>query len=288
MNITFLGTAAANAYPEAFCNCDNCIQARLLGGPSLRKRSAALINDDLLIDLGPDIMAAAQIHNCPLTHVKFCLQTHPHADHLDLSHLLSRSPDYGVVGAPCLHFYASPQTLQRAALAFIRDLSDEELLLPSTQQHLNLQIHAITPLQPFKVGRYRVTAFPANHAEGMGAMLYAIECDGCCIFYATDTAALFEETWHAFQQLNCKFDLVILDHTYGPNQASGGDHLNAQQFIAHVARMRSEGILASQARVFATHIAHEGNPPHPSLAAFAQQHGYEIAYDGLRVGLLVE
>jgi hypothetical protein len=29
----------------------------MLGGPSLRKRSAALINDDLLIDLGPDIMS---------------------------------------------------------------------------------------------------------------------------------------------------------------------------------------------------------------------------------------
>ena len=28
MNITFLGTAAANAYPEAFCRCDNCERAR--------------------------------------------------------------------------------------------------------------------------------------------------------------------------------------------------------------------------------------------------------------------
>ena len=54
MMLTFLGTAAANAYPEAFCQCDNCEQARALGGPSLRKRSAALINDDLLIDLGPE------------------------------------------------------------------------------------------------------------------------------------------------------------------------------------------------------------------------------------------
>ncbi len=33
-------------------------------------------------------------------------------------------------------------------------------------------------------------------------------------------------------------------------------------------------------RAYATHIAHEGNPPHPQLAAFAAEHGYEIAYDG--------
>ena len=114
MLVTFLGTAAANAFPEAFCKCIHCEQARALGGSSLRKRSALLVNDDLLIDLGPDIMAAAQMHGSSLVNVQYCLQTHAHADHLDLSHLLSRSPEYGVVGAPCLHFYASDETLQRA------------------------------------------------------------------------------------------------------------------------------------------------------------------------------
>jgi phosphoribosyl 1,2-cyclic phosphate phosphodiesterase len=69
MLITFLGTSAANAYPEAFCTCDNCTEARALGGPSLRKRSAALLNHDLLIDLGPDVNAASAIHGCPLTGV---------------------------------------------------------------------------------------------------------------------------------------------------------------------------------------------------------------------------
>jgi phosphoribosyl 1,2-cyclic phosphodiesterase len=66
MIITFLGTSAANAYPEAFCRCDNCERARALGGPSLRKRSAVLVNDDLLIDLGPDIMTASSMHGRPL------------------------------------------------------------------------------------------------------------------------------------------------------------------------------------------------------------------------------
>lgn len=75
MKITFLGSGAANAFPEAFCKCSNCDRARQLGGPSLRKRSAALVNTDLLLDLGPDIMAAAQIHGCPLTTVRYCLQT---------------------------------------------------------------------------------------------------------------------------------------------------------------------------------------------------------------------
>ncbi|MBI5354486.1 MAG: hypothetical protein HZB50_17740 [Chloroflexi bacterium] len=280
MIITFLGTSAANAFPEAFCNCINCERARELGGPSLRKRSALLINDDLLIDLGPDIMTSSQMHGCSLSNVSYCLQTHPHADHLDLSHLLSKSPEYGVVDAPCLHFYASHETLQRAAQTFERDLSGDSLLSPETGKKLNLKIHPIEPLQPFTFGRYRVTAFPANHAPTMGAMLYAVESDGCCMFYGTDTATLLEQTWRGFHQFKMRFNVVILDHTYGPDQP-GSDHLSAHQVIEHVARMRNEGLLTENSRVFATHIAHEGNPAHPELAKFAAQHGYEIAYDGL-------
>jgi len=79
-----------------------------------------LINDDLPIDLGPGIMAASHMHSRALDEVRYCLQTHPHSDHLDLSHLLSRSPDYGVVGAPVLNFYASGETMKRAAETFER------------------------------------------------------------------------------------------------------------------------------------------------------------------------
>ncbi|HEY6252793.1 MAG TPA: MBL fold metallo-hydrolase [Candidatus Angelobacter sp.] len=280
MILTFLGTAAANAFPEAFCKCRNCAQARILGGPSLRKRSAALINHDLLIDLGPDIMSASHMHHCSLADVRYCLQTHPHADHLDLSHLLSRSPEYGVAGAPVLNFYASRETSERAAETFNRDLAHYSLLSPEAEKYLNFKMHQIQPLEPFSVGPYSVMAFPANHAPGMGAMLYSIAAAGRAIFYGTDTATLPEPTWEAFRRHNMRFDAVILDHTYGPEQR-GDDHLSAHQVMEHAERLRVQGVLASNARVFATHIAHEGNPAHPDLAAFAKQHGYEVAYDGL-------
>jgi len=284
MKITFLGTAAANAFPEAFCKCRNCARARLLGGASLRKRSSALINNDLLIDLGPDIMSASQLHGCSLTDVRYCLQTHPHADHLDLSHLLSRSPAFGVVGAPVLEFYASRETTMRAAETFARDLAGYSLLSPQAEKELNLRIHQVQPLEFFTVGRYSVMAFPANHAPGIGAMLYSIATEGRTIFYGTDTAALLEETWQAFRRHRFQFDLVILDHTYGPEQPSS-DHLSAYQVIDHTKRLRAEGMLNPQGRVLATHIAHEGNPAHEDLVRFAGQHGYEVAYDGLVVTL---
>lgn len=282
LTLTFLGTAAANAFPEAFCDCRNCNQARQLGGSSLRKRSSVLINSDLLIDLGPDIMAASQMHGCALRNVRYCLQTHPHADHLDLSHLLSRSPAYGVVGAPLLEFYASRETLQRAAETFRRDLANYDLLSPEAEKHLNIRIHEVLAFKPFVVGPYTVTAFPANHAPGLGAMLYAVEAGGRAVFYGTDTAMLPEQTWEALQRDRRPFNLVILDHTYGPQQP-GSDHLSAHQLIACADRMRKEGLIDPDGRIFATHIAHEGNPAHPDLTAFASRHGYEIAFDGLTI-----
>lgn len=284
MRLTFLGTAAANAYPEAFCRCANCERARTLGGPSLRKRSALLINDDLLVDLGPDMMTAAQVHGIRLTSARYCLQTHAHADHLDVSHLLSRSPGFGVVGAPRLHLYGSSGTLGEAAERLRRDCAPNDLFHPEIGKRLNLEVHQVRPFETFSVGPYRVTAFPANHDSRVEPLLYAISAGGCSVFYGVDTAALPESTWRGLQRTQQAFDAVIFDHTYGPEE-EGSDHLSARDLIAHARRMRREGLLLEQARVFATHIAHEGNPVHPELAAFAALHGYEVAYDGLTVTL---
>ncbi|MEN8241493.1 MAG: MBL fold metallo-hydrolase [Chloroflexota bacterium] len=284
MRFTFLGTASAFAYPEPFCRCENCQKARKAGGKSLRKRSAALINDDLLIDLGPDIVSASQIHNTPLINLQYCLQTHPHSDHLDLSNLLSRNLNFGNVGAPLLHYYASSATLEHADETFQRDLSEYGIFDPRAEEELNLKLHRVETMQPFKVGPYQVTAFPANHAPGIGALLYAIEHNGSSVFYGTDTDSLSEETWQAFHQLNLKFDLVVLDHTNGSNQPGFG-HLNADLVIKHSKRMREEGILKKNGEVYATHIAHGGNPIHAELDEFAKQNGYQAAYDGLVITL---
>ena len=108
------------------------------------------------------------MHACPLDEVRYCLQTHPHADHLDLSHLLSRNPAFGVVGAPVLHFHASKETTMRAAQTFIRDLAEYSLLGPNAERELNVRILQINPLEYVTAGPYSVMAFPANHAIGMG------------------------------------------------------------------------------------------------------------------------
>jgi phosphoribosyl 1,2-cyclic phosphate phosphodiesterase len=282
VKLTFLGTAAAEGYPNPFCRCANCEGARALGGPSLRKRASALINDDLLLDLGPDLIAAAQTYGRSLAGVRYCLQTHAHSDHLDLAHFQIRTAEYGVRDAPRLHFYASAGTLRRAAHWFEAAYSPFGLLDPRVDEQFNLKVHQVEAFQTFGLGPYRVTAFSANHDPSTEPLLYAIQDEGRTIFYGVDTASLPEETWRAFHAKALRFDVVVLDHTYGPD-GGGNDHLNASEFAAHVRRMRAEGLLADGARVFAHHIAHETNPPHPQLVTLAAAHGYEVAYDGLTV-----
>ena len=102
------------------------------------------------------------------------------------------------------------------------------------------------------------------------------------LLYATDTNVFPEETWQGLRDKQVRCDVVVLDHTYGPD-IDGDGHLNANRFIEHVQRMRAEGFLKPDGRVFATHISHEGNPVHAELVEFGERHGYEIAYDGLVV-----
>ena len=282
MDLLFLGTAASEGYPNAFCACTNCEMARELGGPSLRKRASVLLNDDLLIDLGPDLMAAALQHRVSLAKLAYCLQTHEHSDHLDPSHFFSRSSYCGVHDTPKLHYFASPGALQRAVNVLRTEGLDLAAKTLDLGDELNLFIHTIHPFQKFAAGPYQIFAVTANHDPSITAMLYVIEHGNRVLFYATDTGELGEPTWQALKDYGRRFNVVAMDHTFGFAGRSTG-HMNSEQFLEQVARMRREGLLAADARIFAHHLAHHSNPPYPELASYARQRGYAIAYDGLHV-----
>lgn len=282
LKLVFLGTAASEGYPNAFCDCENCARARELGGPSLRKRCSVVIDGELLIDLSPDVMAAAQVLGLSLGKLRYGLQTHEHSDHLDPSHFGSRSPMCGV-HAPRLAYYASQDALNHIAAARGQGRLPATGLADSEVAHrLNLEVHAIGPCQTFTTGPYRVSTVPASHAPGMVPMLFAIERDGRRLFYGTDTGPIPGAAWHYLAEQQWQFDVIVLDHTFGTSEGSA-NHLNAEQFRDQVARFRADGLMANDARVFAHHIAHHSNPSHPELAEFAASHGYEVAYDGLAV-----
>lgn len=280
MKLTFLGTAASEGYPNAFCACENCRTARLLGGPSLRKRSSALIDDELLIDLGPDLMAAAQMHSVPLDRIRYCLQTHDHEDHLDPAHFLSRSAYCGVQTAPLLEFCASTPALAKASGALQQHAPLGTLADAEVETRLNLRVRQIAPDQAFDLGPYHVVAIAATHA--VEAMLFLIERGGRRLLYATDTGPFSEAAWTTLARAGGPIHVIALDHTFGYGKRSTG-HLNAEQFGEHLDRFYASGLLADDARIFAHHIAHHSNPSHPELVGYGAARGYDVAYDGLSI-----
>ncbi|MYI98267.1 MAG: hypothetical protein F4104_01230 [Gemmatimonadetes bacterium] len=286
MNLTFLGTAAAPSMPIPFCTCMVCSEARRIGGKNLRRRSSMVINDDLLVDIGPDIATASFQHRISLAGIGLCIQTHPHTDHLDIGFILARHAEYGTTVSGDLLLGGSDETLH-AIDALVRQQSAYGSLFdPKTQSALNLKILSSKPFESYRMGDYRVTGYPANHGNDQGFLLYSIELGDQAVFYGTDTSVLSEAVWEHLQRARIRYDVVILDHTYGIGFESRPAALLASKDVAaHADRFREHGLLKDGGVVYATHLSHEGNLEHDELDEYARGHGYRLAYDGLRLQL---
>lgn len=282
MKITFLGTAAATACPLVFCRCPACRNAWQRGGKDQRRRSSVLIDDDLLIDLGPDLMSAAFSLGTDVSRIRFWLQTHSHSDHFDAGHLITRISDYATQDTLPLTLCASLETLKHMSERLAREEDGATLLTPDCQSRLNLSVHAMGHGDTVALDARRITAVESSHDPRDGSLLWVVEQNGAAFLYATDTMAFTAKAMALFRQRGFRFDAVAIDHTYGPGTPGGG-HLCADEVIREIDRLRAAGCLKPDCRVLATHISHEGMPLHEELSTYAAAHNYEIAWDGLTV-----
>ena len=272
--------------PIPFCICHVCMDARRVGGKNLRRRSSIMINDDLLIDVGPDIATASFEHNLSLANISVCLQTHAHEDHLDAEFIISRHAEYGTVVANGLLLVGSGETLRVVDEIVRRRCEYGSIFDADTQAALKMNVLIVAPYEACTVGIYRVTGYPANHATDQASLLYSIEQGNHAVFYGTDTSVLSEEVWERLLLHRTRYDVLVLDHTYGIGfDSRPADHLGLRDFIANVNRFREVGLLKDNGMVYATHISHEGNLEHGELDDYAMKHGYRVAFDGLRLQL---
>ena len=286
MQVTFLGTGAAPSMPIPFCTCHVCLDAGRVGGKNLRRRSSIIINDDLLVDIGPDIVTASFEHNLSLANISVCLQTHAHEDHFDAEFIISRHAEYGTVVANGLLFGGSGETLRVVDEIVRRRCEYGSIFDPDTQAALKMNVLTVAPYEACTVGNYRVIGYPANHATDQASLLYSIEQGDHAVFYGTDTSVLSEEVWEHLLRHRTRYDLIVLDHTYGIGlESRPEDHLGSRDVIAHADRFRESGLLKDTGIVYATHISHEGNLEHAELDEYAGKHGYRVAFDGLRLVL---
>lgn len=278
MKITFLGTAAIG-YPLSFCNCDNCQKAKLHRGKSLRKRASLLINDELIIDLGPEVQTAMMMYEKDMGKVKYLLQTHPHLDHYNEENLISRIPYMAMKNQHILDIVAHPICLQNMSDRISR-YENADLLSEEGKKKLLVNPIPVESGNKINLGDYQVKAIRSTHDEKHGSLLFVVSFNNKHLFYATDTKELTEDALNDLSEY--KLDMVILDHTFGYTDYSFS-HLNIPLFIKQIEKLKELNIIDENTKIYGTHISHDGLSYHEEIEEDAMRNGYHIAYDGLEI-----
>jgi phosphoribosyl 1,2-cyclic phosphate phosphodiesterase len=272
MNITFLGTAAAEGFPAVFCNCGYCREARRLGGKNIRTRSQTLINDDLLIDLPADTYSHFLYNGICGDTIRNLLITHSHADHLYPQELeMRRGPFAHNMRVPVLEVYCGQGAYDAICTAI--------------PQPKRFRVHLLRPYEKVTVGNYEVIPLPARHFEGDGALIYIIRGDKT-ILYAHDTGFFYDEVLNYIEKEQIRFDFVTLDCTNVDIPIpDSGEHMGFPN-IAHLLQTLTEiGCITEDTQKFVNHFSHNGNPLHAHLEERAKEYGCQVAYDGCTVTL---
>ncbi len=261
MKVTLLGTGSADGWPNPFCSCASCTSARMSG--EIRGQSGAYVDDQLLIDCGPEIPRAAERHGVSLRSVRALLFTHAHPDHLGPAALLFR---HWAGRTEPLHIIGPPAVLAMC----------EPWIAPNDP----VTMHAVTPGDTLDLLGYRIGALAANHAgvDVGPAVLFDITApDNNRLLYATDTGPLPESTYTA--TAGAAYDVVLLEETFGHNTTHGSDHLDFATFPTVVARLRQSSAIVSGSRVAAIHLSHH-NPSNDVLRERLNDWGVELLSDG--------
>lgn len=280
MEFQFLGTAAATSIPLVFCNCELCRRARIYKGKNFRKRTSALINQELLLDLGPDLCSQAELYEVDLSKVKYLVQTHSHSDHFDAGHFITRSSEYGTRNLEHLTIVCSKGTCLDMNHLIKANNPAFEMKDTQWQKDMKYELQLVKNKDKIVLGDYEIVAIKSMHDERVEALVYVIGYQGSYVFYGTDLGKLSDDAWNILEQY--QLNLVVLDQTYGSGNHSE-DHLGQEQVIASVKKMREKKIISEDTLVYATHISHEGNDLHEKMELLASQYYYHIAYDGLKL-----
>lgn len=254
--LLFLGTGAADwkmEHKETYAD--------------FRRYSAALVNDDLLIDCGPHIFDFAQSigREDLYDRVTDVLITHGHSDHFCAASVLR---------------LAEKQKIRLICDRFTREKVGE---------HENITFVHLSPLRKKRIGSYRVTPLLANHDEittrTKKAYHFIIETPaGKSIFYGLDGAWFLRPSWK--EMLSHTYDLMVFDCTVGD---SDDWRLFEHNTIPMLRKMTDEikrkQLLRDGGKMVASHMARTLHVSHEDTAKILERMDMIAAYDGLCINL---
>jgi phosphoribosyl 1,2-cyclic phosphate phosphodiesterase len=272
MRLTIFGTAAAEAWPAPFCRCAACQEARRRGGPNLRSRAGALIDDDFKIDFGPDTVMQLIRDGRDLCDLKTLVFTHQHSDHIVPTELewsggvFTNTPPaapiavYGnkEVHALILREYPDPAPLN---LALTAPLTAGNAVTTATGD-------TILPLT-------------ADHVEG-ALVLRITRPDGKSLFWGHDSGLYPTETLDALEAAG-PVHLAVFDCTYGGVKSSNRGHLGIDGVIQMRDELARRGVVTEKTKCVATHFSHNGGLLHEELVEEFLPEKIIVAFDGITI-----
>lgn len=268
MKITYLGTGGFDSIPALFCSCETCERARKTGGKNLRGHSQALINDDLLIDLPPETHYRANLIGLNLSKIKNFLITHTHPDHFYPTAVNNLHPNFSnVKDVGEYKFYGS---VDLKAFGEANDTMGRA------------DIVTVKAFEPFKVGRYTVTALKGNHPTD-NPFMYIISDGEKTMLYAHDTGYFLDENIKYMKNSNVRLDFISLDCTKGAKEELDypwhqciGRNVKTRQTLLEC------GVIDENTKIVLNHFSHNGESVlYEELCPVAEKHGFLVSYDGM-------
>lgn len=259
MDVVVLGTGSADGWPNPFCRCASCTTERSAG--RLRGQTAALVDETLLLDCGPETPHAAQRAGLDLGRLRHVLITHQHPDHCSPAFLLFRS----WIGDPPLDVVGPPDVIE-ACRAWVAPDSPVRFV-------------PVSPGDRIELAAYSVSVLEASHLPG--SVLYDVTSQEGRLLYATDTGPLPDHTVDAVR--DAAFDVLLLEETFGDLTSHGTDHLDLSTFPEQVRRLRDVGAVTDSTDVVAVHLSHH-NPPTGELNRRLSAWGARAVEDGTSLG----
>ncbi|WP_116452447.1 MBL fold metallo-hydrolase [Blastococcus litoris] len=256
MEVTLLGTGAADGLPNPWCACPSCTEAREEGRQ--RRPTSALVDGVLLLDLAPGLPP----DGISLHGVRTVLVTHAHPDHCSPFSLLWR------------HWAQLPEPLTLVGPAQV-----VEECRPWLAPHDPVRLVQVDPGDVLRCGEHAVRVLAAAHE--VPTVLYDVTGrDGARLLYATDTGPLPASTMTAVA--GAAYDLVLLEQTFGDRLDHGTAHLDLVTFPEQLDRLRHAGAVTGGTDVVAVHLSHH-NPPAVELERRLGTCGARTVADGTTV-----
>lgn len=260
MKLLFLGTGAADTQIHLYEDTKD-----------FRRNSCALVNDDLLIDIGPHAFHFAETKRDEtlFDNVKNIIITHAHYDHFNPENF---KKVYERTGCTLWG--------NKACITSLSEAFGEEFAQ-------SVKFVETTPLASYTVGNYNITALYSNHATPNPyevTQMYLIEQNGRYLYYGTDSSWIPTRSWNLIKDK--PINAFVTELTCGdlaPDDWRLFEHNTIDMLELMMRMFKKYGRFADDVKFYTTHMAVTLHKSHAEIEERLAPMDVTPAYDGLEI-----